>query len=260
MLNRFLLLLFATTIVLTVQAGAGIAMQQIGWRDLTFSIEPGDDPYFGLTYEQRLKLETFMALQSVRKNNGRLDARQLDREKAARSGLQADGLDADALREKSVQLFLKIQAQRTGVRREWDNKTVRIPGYLVPLEFDGETITEFLLVPYAGACVHTPPPPANQIIHVTATKGFRATETKGVVATGMYGLQPMGAKGLRAMGMKGFHPMATNGGRARGLFDPVWVEGRLSVENSRQAVGLSDGNTSFDVGYAINASSVERYE
>ncbi|MBM3784043.1 MAG: DUF3299 domain-containing protein [Acidobacteria bacterium] len=47
-----------------------------------------------------------------------------------------------------------------------DGKMVKIPGYMVPLEDDSEIVTEFLLVPYVGACIHTPPPPPNQIVQV----------------------------------------------------------------------------------------------
>ena len=48
-----------------------------------------------------------------------------------------------------------------------DGDKIRIRGYLVPLEYDDtHRIKEFLLVPYFGACIHTPPPPPNQIIHV----------------------------------------------------------------------------------------------
>jgi len=47
-----------------------------------------------------------------------------------------------------------------------DDTLVRLPGYIVPLEENQGKISEFLLVPYYGACIHTPPPPANQIVHV----------------------------------------------------------------------------------------------
>lgn len=47
-----------------------------------------------------------------------------------------------------------------------DGRNVAVPGYIVPLEDDAGTTSEFLLVPYAGACVHTPPPPPNQMIYV----------------------------------------------------------------------------------------------
>lgn len=69
------------------------------------------------------------------------------------------------------------------VREAWDNapvvndfngKKVRIPGFVVPLEGDAKTIREFLLVPYFGACIHVPPPPANQLILVRPDKPIPA--------------------------------------------------------------------------------------
>jgi hypothetical protein len=59
-------------------------------------------------------------------------------------------------------------------------QVVRIPGFVVPLEDTNDGLKEFLLVPYFGACIHSPPPPANQIIHVlprTPAKGFRSMDT-----------------------------------------------------------------------------------
>jgi hypothetical protein len=65
------------------------------------------------------------------------------------------------------------------MRKMWDNapinplllgQNVRIPGFLVPLEDVPGGMKEFLLVPYFGACVHSPPPPANQIVHVLLDK------------------------------------------------------------------------------------------
>lgn len=50
---------------------------------------------------------------------------------------------------------------------------IRIPGFIVPLEVVRHQITEFLLVPYFGGCIHVPPPPANQIIHVFPTKPLK---------------------------------------------------------------------------------------
>jgi|TARA_B110000902_G_scaffold237403_1_gene284415 hypothetical protein len=47
-----------------------------------------------------------------------------------------------------------------------NGKLVKIPGFVVPIEGDNQTTTEFLLVPYFGACIHVPPPPANQIVYV----------------------------------------------------------------------------------------------
>ena len=49
---------------------------------------------------------------------------------------------------------------------------IKLPGYIVPLDVTEEgRVTEFLFVPYFGACIHVPPPPSNQIVHVTSELG-----------------------------------------------------------------------------------------
>jgi hypothetical protein len=50
---------------------------------------------------------------------------------------------------------------------------IRIPGFIVPLEEAHHQISEFLLVPYFGGCIHVPPPPSNQIIHVFPAKPLK---------------------------------------------------------------------------------------
>jgi len=61
-----------------------------------------------------------------------------------------------------------------------NGKIVKLPGFVVPLETDGENATEFLLVPYFGACIHVPPPPVNQIVYVTTQ------DRKGASIRGMF--------------------------------------------------------------------------
>jgi uncharacterized protein len=81
------------------------------------------------------------------------------------------------------------------IREVWDNapvnpalvgQAVRIPGFVVPLEETKEGLKEFLLVPYFGACIHSPPPPSNQIIHVlpkSVAKGVRSMDTVWISGT-----------------------------------------------------------------------------
>jgi hypothetical protein len=73
-----------------------------------------------------------------------------------------------------------------------NGKRVKLGGYVVPLDFEATTIKEFLLVPFVGACIHVPPPPANQIVYVKSDNGFQIT----------------------------------------GQFDPVWVTGTLKTETA----------------------------
>lgn len=64
-------------------------------------------------------------------------------------------------------ILLRVQAEMDAapVIEALDGEQVKIPGFIVPLEINNTSISEFLLVPYFGACTHTPPPPANQIIY-----------------------------------------------------------------------------------------------
>jgi len=65
--------------------------------------------------------------------------------------------------------------QSANVRGELNGKRVKIPGFIVPIEYDeAQNISAFFLVPYFGACIHVPPPPPNQIIFVTNAKGLKA--------------------------------------------------------------------------------------
>lgn len=64
------------------------------------------------------------------------------------------------------------QSPAAPVIKELDGQEVKLPGYIVPLDVTEEgRVTEFLLVPYFGACIHVPPPPSNQIVHVKSELG-----------------------------------------------------------------------------------------
>jgi hypothetical protein len=80
---------------------------------------------------------------------------------------------------------------------------IRIGGFVIPLDTDNGAVTELLLVPYFGACIHAPPPPANQVIHVFARRPLQHLS----------------------------------------MMDPVYVSGTLRVARNRtpdSAVGLID--------------------
>ena len=112
------------------------------------------------------------------------------------------------------------QKTASGVNQTLNGRTVRIPGYLLPLEYQGKMVSEFLLVPWVGACIHTPPPPPNQIVHVKPEK-----------------------------------PFETNG-----MFAAVWVTGTLTTASSKKSLYMLDGSNDIDVGYSMRASTVEPYK
>ena len=73
------------------------------------------------------------------------------------------------------------QSTVVNVRKDLDGKRVRLPGFVVPLEGDENTVTEFFLVPYFGACIHVPAPPPNQIIYVKYPQGAPIDDLWGAV-------------------------------------------------------------------------------
>lgn len=108
----------------------------------------------------------------------------------------------DLIPQGHMQINTQAQANHEGSEQNWvqpdlnapvvkalDGKSVSLPGFVVPLEGDSEVITEFLLVPYFGACIHVPPPPPNQIVHVTIKGGvpidslYDAIVVTGVIST-----------------------------------------------------------------------------
>ena len=121
------------------------------------------------------------------------------------------GMDLSALDDgdpRANELLMKMQevSNNAPTNPSMNGVEVKIPGFIVPLEEAKGEVTEFLLVPYFGACIHTPPPPANQILHVVPQKGakFRAMDT--VWVTGK--LQTLRNDSM--MGVSGYHVSAAN--------------------------------------------------
>lgn len=79
--------------------------------------------------------------------------------------------------EEGSELDYMPQFGSFDVVEELDGELIRIPGYVVPFNFNlARKHAEFLFVPYMGACIHTPPPPPNQIIFVRADPSIRVKD------------------------------------------------------------------------------------
>lgn len=87
--------------------------------------------------------------------------------------------DSDPMAQEMLQDILAEWANAP-INERLNDLSVNISGYIVPLDWaDDRSLSEFLLVPYFGACIHSPPPPANQIIYVKMDeplKGARSME------------------------------------------------------------------------------------
>ncbi len=87
------------------------------------------------------------------------------------------------------------QPEARAVTEAYNGKTIRLPGYIVPLDFQSTGITTFILAPFVGACIHVPPPPANQLVLVTTETPY---EYEGlfdpVTVTGRFGTTVTGTE------------------------------------------------------------------
>ena len=92
-------------------------------------------------------------------------------------------------------------------RPELNGQKVRLPGYLVPLEGQAGEWKEFLLVPYFGACIHSPPPPANQLVQVILAKPHPLRSMEAVTVSGVLRVR-------RATSSQGVSGYAIEGGLA----------------------------------------------
>lgn len=147
------------------------------------------------------------------------DAEERSKAQALREQLSKDGLDVDGLFAARVEIIEKREAAASAVNEDIVGASVRLPGYMLPLNFENRKAVEFLLVPTVGACIHTPPPPANQLVHVVYPAGIEVD----------------------------------------GLFQPVWITGTMIAQSSVQDVGYVDGQAPVSVSYSMQPVLVEKY-
>lgn len=190
------------------------------WEDLVPKASAIKRPYGKLSEEVLKDLEAILWVEAQLKQ-GKIEKRDPTYQLAMglRKNLVEKGIDVDRLIREVDKLRSALRQLRMTVVKDLDGKIVRMPGYALPLEFSNKGITEFLLVPYVGACIHVPPPPPNQMIFVTTDRPFKL----------------------------------------KGLYDPVYVTGRLSTKSASRKLNFVDGVRAVETGYALKASAIERY-
>jgi len=148
----------------------------LSWNSLVDTSIKVENPFENMPYQQLENMKDFAALKRLLEGNTSVysKAELTDyqvRKASITKQLEAAGLNAEALYEARNNI---IKAQYEQMRRPNPhviNKEWKIPGFMAPIEFNGTKVTRFFLVPTAGACIHTPSPPPNQIILVEYDKG-----------------------------------------------------------------------------------------
>ena len=130
------------------------------------SMAKAADPYKTITWDDLIDEQWAKSMQAEMMAIGRL-------------GFLKDGTEA----ADRAMAKLRQKWDEAPVVTVFNGQKVRIPGYVVPLDASRDPKRAFLLVPYFGACIHTPPPPANQIILVQPRADSRIKSVPESMAT-----------------------------------------------------------------------------
>lgn len=194
----------------------GMETKEIQWDDLIPKLPPQDNPLVDLSEEEVGFIEYIIYLREFLPKEVTPENQQyFDEVDEALPELNKKGIDVDKIIEER-------RYRNSAVNTELNNQIITLSGYLLPLDLSGNAVTDFLLVPYVGACIHTPPPPQNQIVHaISATPSSYEVEE---------------------------------------MFKPVSVTGRLKVKSSSKELFLSDGSSDINIGYSLSVEKIEGYK
>ena len=197
------------------------ANRELNWDDLVPASAEFDDPFTRLDEQQLYELTIVAQVRDRRDAGDEISEEQQELYDEIMASLKEQEIDADYLLSIREDVSKERVAKTRLADPELHESEVKIPGYLLPLEFEGQTVTEFFLVPYVGACIHVPPPPPNQIVLVSFPGGF---EMPGDIYT------------------------------------PVWVEGQMLVQESKSSLFYVDGSDEIPSSYRVDAADVTLYE
>ncbi|AXY03035.1 DUF3299 domain-containing protein [Vibrio alfacsensis] len=197
-------------------ASSTVVAEQISWEQLRPAITPIEDPFLALSDEQLFELGT---LAKYRQSKA-LNESQLQTKKEIEAKLHEEGVNVDWLFSKRQEITDYRRQIATQPNTDLTADSYEIPGFITPVEFNDDVVTKFFLVPTSGACVHTPPPPANQIVLVSYPKGLKLTS----------------------------------------LYEPVWVKGELEIEKVKADVTYVDGAMDVETVYQMDADSIRAYQ
>jgi len=213
-MKKLITALMVILLIPTCQIAFSKGVRTLDWKDLVPSDLLADDLFKDLNEEQRGAASWVINLFE------NLPERSTETEEIFKMvdnavvELKEAGIDINEIMKKRKKLH-------TSVVKELNGQKISIPGYLLPLEMTESSVTEFLLVPYLGACIHSPPPPPNQIIHVTIDE--------------------------------------KKGHKSKGLYDPVLITGVISIKSLVKDLYMVDGSSNISIGYIMQATKIKPY-
>lgn len=217
--------LILAVLSLGAEPALGKRTVQLGWEMLIPPTGPLANFIKDVPFEQQEALRNILYLKNY--PSGDVDEELAARRDEARNRVYVDrenltkqGVDIDALYDRYLDWAAEIERRGTLTEQKYDGEQISIAGYLLPLDFDPAGTTEFLLVPYFGACIHEPPPPPNQIIYLKSSAPFAPTS----------------------------------------LFEGVMVTGTMRVQSEKKDLSFIDGSSEVASGYVLEGERIEPYQ
>ncbi|MEP4076338.1 DUF3299 domain-containing protein [Haloferula sp.] len=197
------------------------APRQLNWDDLKAEFK-FEDPFAALEEEQLMDLGIIARVQALEKRSGGSKVSEGMKKEAdeADARLRKQGVDVDGLFAKRHEITELRKKRANATVKELDGVLIAMPGFVLPLEYDGKKVKEFLLVPWVGACIHTPPPPPNQIVHVVSGESFES----------------------------------------KGMFEAVTVTGVMQLKEVTKNLYLVDGTADINTSYSVADAKIEKYQ
>jgi hypothetical protein len=216
MIIRILVLITSISIFSFTTVCAAEEVTDITWQMLVPKLPAQEDPFAGLSAEAIEHVEWIIYLRMFLPAEIAPEYEELyDEVNRALPELAKAGIDID-------EIIADRRYRSSALNSELDGKLVRLPGYLLPLDLSGNAVTDFLLVPYVGACIHVPPPPPNQILYAVSAAPVPYEIDK--------------------------------------LFAPVSVIGRIQTKALSKELFLVDGSSDIDIGYHMTVDKIEKYK
>jgi hypothetical protein len=192
--------------------------RELGWTDLQAKVE-FEDPFEKLDRGQLVDLSIYARIQRMIESGFNVTDGMKAEMAECEQKLRDQGVDIEMLLAKREEIAAMRKKRAMAMDETLHGKTIRMPGYALALEYDGKQVKEFLLVPWVGACIHTPPPPPNQIVYVEASESFDV----------------------------------------RSRYEPVWIEGTIYVGEASKELFLVDGSADIHIGYSMHSATIEPY-
>ena len=218
---RKLMVLLVSVMVIAPALASAEKVQVLNWSDLVPKFKPIENPLRHLDVKLRYDIEYLASIRYWVKT-GQISKVDVEYEHGVEleHKLKSQKVEFEPLIVKFDAFLDEIERRNKSIVKELDGKLVRMPGYALPLETTSDALDEFLLVPSIGACIHTPVPPSNQMVFVKLKQSYKAKK----------------------------------------LYEPVWITGKMKIENAKQKVLYSDGEVGIEAAYTLQGISIEPYK